>query len=458
VGRIQSWIRLAFIKGVSVMFTTYSEALEWIHARLRLGIKPGLQRMEWMMDKLGNPEKKIKAVHIGGTNGKGSTLTFLRSILEAGGYTVGTFTSPYIEQFNERISVNGKPINDEELLLLANVIRPLADELEKTTLEGPTEFEVITAMSFYYFANVKKVDVVIYEVGLGGRYDSTNILDPIATIITNIGLDHTNILGHTYQEIAFEKAGIIKKGIPVFTAVKQPEALKVIEDQAEIKGSQLDIINQEFSISAHQSREKGEVFSLKIKNQSLAQLEISMIGQHQTENATLAVCVAQYLQQQGLFSITEREIRNGLKKAYWPGRFEILSDNPLVIIDGAHNEEGITAFVHELQSRYEHRYIHIVFAALKDKKLEQMIAKLDKTANQITFVSFDFPRAAKAQELLKISQSQNKWAVEDWKSFLAEEIQNIDTNGMLVITGSLYFIAEVKPYLCKYLKNLSKTL
>ncbi|MCL6571835.1 MAG: bifunctional folylpolyglutamate synthase/dihydrofolate synthase [Bacillus sp. (in: Bacteria)] len=440
------------------MFTTYKEALEWIHARLRLGIKPGLQRMEWMMNKLGNPETKIKAVHVGGTNGKGSTLTFLRSILEAGGYTVGTFTSPYIEQFNERISVNGKPINDEELLLLANVIRPLADELEKTTLEGPTEFEVITAMSFYYFANVKKVDVVIYEVGLGGRYDSTNILDPIATIITNIGLDHTNILGHTYQEIAFEKAGIIKKGIPTFTAVKQPEALKVIEDQSEIKGSQLDRINQEFSISAHQSREKGEVFSLKIKNQSLAQLEICMIGQHQTENATLAVCVAQYLQQQGLFSITEQEIRNGLKKAYWPGRFEILSGNPLVIIDGAHNEEGITAFVHELQSRYEHRYIHMVFAALKDKKLEQMIAKLDKTANQITFVSFDFPRAAKAQELLKISQSQNKWAVEDWKSYLAEEIQNIDTNSMLVITGSLYFIAEVKPYLCKYLKNLSKTM
>jgi dihydrofolate synthase/folylpolyglutamate synthase len=141
----------------------------------------------------------MKTVHIGGTNGKGSTVTFLRSILEAGGYSVGTFTSPYIEQFNERISVNGKPISDEEVLELTNVIAPLADELEDTELGGPTEFEVITAMSFYYFANVNQVDIVLYEVGLGGRFDSTNIIQPIASIITNIGLDHTNILGHSYE-------------------------------------------------------------------------------------------------------------------------------------------------------------------------------------------------------------------------------------------------------------------
>src|SRR3954469_23771105 len=211
------------------MFTTYSEALEWIHARLRLGIKPGLKRMEWMMAKLANPERELKAVHIGGTNGKGSTVTFLQSILEAAGYSVGTFTSPYIEQFNERISVNGKPISDKEILDLTNVIRPLADELEETELGGPTEFEVITAMSFYYFANVNQVDIVLYEVGLGGRFDSTNIIQPIASVITNIGLDHTNILGHTYEEIAFEKAGIIKEGTPTFTAVKNKNAIRVIK-------------------------------------------------------------------------------------------------------------------------------------------------------------------------------------------------------------------------------------
>jgi dihydrofolate synthase / folylpolyglutamate synthase len=440
------------------MFATYKEALEWIHARLRLGIKPGLKRMEWMMDKLGNPETKMKTVHIGGTNGKGSTVTFLRSILEAGGYSVGTFTSPYIEQFNERISVNGKAISDAELLQLANIIRPLADELEETELGGPTEFEVITAMAFHYFATMNKVDVVIFEVGLGGRFDSTNIIQPLASIITNIGLDHTNILGNTYEEIAFEKAGIIKENTAIFTAVKHPGAIKVIEDQADKKKAPLYRLNQEFSISSHKSLYKGEVFDVITQLQTIAQLEIRMIGQHQTENAALAVMAAQFLNQTGSFIIPEQAIRTGLKRAYWPGRFEILSESPLVIIDGAHNEEGITALTHELSTRYQNRSIQIVFAALSDKKLDQMIAKLDKTAAQITFVSFDFPRAAKAEELLKISHSPNKLAVVDWGPFLIEEIQNIDNNSMLVITGSLYFISEVKPFLVNCLKNKISSL
>ncbi|HYK71690.1 MAG TPA: bifunctional folylpolyglutamate synthase/dihydrofolate synthase, partial [Pseudoneobacillus sp.] len=172
------------------MFTTYEQALEWIHSRLRLGIKPGLKRMEWMMEKLDHPERRLKTVHIGGTNGKGSTVTFLRSILQASGFQVGTFTSPYIEQFNERISVNGLSISDKEILELTNIIYPLANELEETELGGPTEFEVITAMSFYYFAKLNPVDIVIYEVGLGGRFDSTNIIHPLASIITSIGMDH----------------------------------------------------------------------------------------------------------------------------------------------------------------------------------------------------------------------------------------------------------------------------
>lgn len=192
------------------MFHTYNEALNWIHSRLRLGIKPGLKRMEWMMEKLNHPERRLRTVHIGGTNGKGSTVTFLRSILQEAGYSVGTFTSPYFEQFNERISVNGTPVTDQEITELANVIFPLAEELEKTELGGPTEFEVITAMSIYYFSKINPVDIVIFEVGLGGRFDSTNIIYPLLSIITSIGLDHTNILGHSISEIAFEKAGIIK--------------------------------------------------------------------------------------------------------------------------------------------------------------------------------------------------------------------------------------------------------
>lgn len=435
------------------MFTTYSEALDWIHARLRLGIKPGLARMEWMMERLGHPELKMKTVHIGGTNGKGSTVTFLRSILEAEGYSVGTFTSPYIEQFNERISVNGKPISDEEIVHLTNIIVPLANELEETELGGPTEFEVITAMSFYYFANVNQVDIVLYEVGLGGRFDSTNIIQPIASIITNIGLDHTSILGHTYEEIAFEKAGIIKEGVPTFTAVKNVNAINVIKEQAKKMHAPLYILNQEFSISSHSPKPTGEEFSLRSANQHFTQLEINMIGQHQTENAALAVMAAQSINQDENFSISENAIRTGLKKAYWPGRFEIISNNPLIIIDGAHNDEGISALVHELSNRYSNYPIHIVFAALKDKKLDQMIAQLDQIADEISFVSFDFPRAAEAVDLYAISHSNNKNFSEKWETHLANCIQNLQPKSVLVVTGSLYFISEAKPYLCEFLKN-----
>ncbi|OLS41518.1 folylpolyglutamate synthase/dihydrofolate synthase family protein [Bacillus sp. MRMR6] len=435
------------------MFTTYNEALEWIHGRLRLGIKPGLKRMEWMMEKLGHPETKVPTVHIGGTNGKGSTVTFLRSILQAEGYRVGTFTSPYIEHFNERISINGVPIRDEEILALTNVIRPLADELELTELGGPTEFEVITAMSFYYFAHCSDVDVVLYEVGLGGRFDSTNIIQPLASIITNIGLDHTNILGNSYEEIAFEKAGIIKPSTPIFTAVKHPGALNVIEAQASDKNATIFRMNHEFFISGHQSLMNGELFSLSYGNQPMKGLEVGMIGEHQTENASLAVMAAQYLNQATAFKISDNAIRKGLKNAYWPARFEVLSENPTVIIDGAHNDEGITALVKEVSSRFTNKPIHIVFAALKDKKLDGMISQLDLIADKISFVSFDFPRASAAEDLLKISSSQNKLAVDDWKSYLQEEIALLEPNDVLIVTGSLYFISEVKPHLCKILKN-----
>lgn len=433
------------------MFTTYSEALNWIHGRLRLGIKPGLKRMQWMMERLGSPEAKLKAIHIGGTNGKGSTVTFLRSILEASGYSVGTFTSPYIEQFNERISVNGQAISDEELIKLVNIIRPLADELEDTDLGAPTEFEVITAMSFYYFAEMNQVDIVLFEVGLGGRFDSTNIITPMASVITNIGLDHTNILGNTYEEIAFEKAGIIKDERPLFTAVQLPGVLKVIEEQAKQKNAPIYRLNKEFFIDAHEPQPKGELFSVTTEFQALANLEISMIGKHQTENATLAIMTAQYLNEKSDFSISEQAIRTGLKAAYWPGRFEIISENPLIIIDGAHNDEGVTRLTTELAERYPNNPIHVVFAALKDKKLDNMIARLDQVAEKISFVSFDYPRAAAANDLLELSTLENKQAIDDWKSYLPEVINTLKGRDLLVITGSLYFISEIKPYLFRIL-------
>lgn len=425
------------------MLQTYEEALAWIHGRLRLGIKPGLKRMEWMMERLGNPERGLKSIHIGGTNGKGSTLTFLRAILEASGRKVGAFTSPYIEQFNERISINGKPIADEDLLKLTNVIKPLSDELEKTELGGPTEFEVITAMSLYYFSEMEPVDIVLYEVGLGGRFDSTNIIHPALSIITSIGLDHTSILGETYEEIAFEKAGIIKEKTPILTAVKQPEALQVIEKKAKEKQAPLFLLGEDFAVVHHRSLENGEQFDLKVSAETILEsLEISMFGQHQTENASLAVAAALQVE-----DISESHIRNGLKKAYWPGRFEIVSTKPFMILDGAHNEEGVKSLVATLKQRFASRDIQIIFAALSDKKLDSMIHLLDEVAAEMTFVDFDFPRAADAKNLYEISNSRKKSASHDWKKAIQDRMENWTEREVLVITGSLYFLSEVKRFL-----------
>jgi dihydrofolate synthase / folylpolyglutamate synthase len=436
------------------MFDTYEQAIDWIHARLRLGIKPGLTRMEWMLERLDHPERRIKTIHIGGTNGKGSTVTFLRSILQGAGYRVGTFTSPYFEQFNERISINGQPINDQELIELTNVIKPLADELDQTELGGPTEFEVITAMSLYYFAKMSPVDVAIYEVGLGGRFDSTNVIHPLLSIITSIGLDHTAILGDTYEQIAFEKAGIIKNGVSVITGVKQPEALDVIRKKAIEGKSPLYHLGDEFSTSSRESLERGEQFSFSSMFGQIQKLKTTMIGSHQVDNAACAVMASHVLANYYSFMIEEKHIREGLTQAYWPGRLEILSENPLVLIDGAHNEEGINALAREINSRYADKKISILFAALKDKKLDKMIATLEEATDQLTFTTFDFPRAASAEELMEVgSNSGTKSIAVDYRNYLDKKINELNKDEIFIITGSLYFLSEAKPYIVNVLKN-----
>ena len=436
------------------MFDTYEQAIEWIHARLRLGIKPGLSRMEWMLEKLDHPERRIKTIHVGGTNGKGSTVTFLRSILECAGYRVGTFTSPYFEHFNERISINGQQITDQELVYLTNIIKPLADELEGAELGGPTEFEVITAMSIYYFAKMSPVDVVIYEVGLGGRFDSTNVIHPLLSIITSIGLDHTAILGDTYEEIAFEKAGIIKSGVSVITGVKQPEALEVIRSKATEMKSSMYQLEEDFFTSSRKSLKSGEQFTFSSMFKTSENLEISMIGSHQVDNASLAVMAAQILTNYYSFLIEEFHMREGLKQAYWPGRLEILSENPFVLIDGAHNEEGINALASAIKTRYANKKVSILFAALKDKKLDKMIKTLEEVAHQLIFTSFDFPRAATAEELMAVGNNKDKKTITvHYQNFLHQKINQLVEDEILIVTGSLYFLSTVKPVITNVLKN-----
>jgi dihydrofolate synthase / folylpolyglutamate synthase len=430
----------------------YEQAVEWIHSRLRLGIKPGLMRMNRLLGELENPHQKLKTVHIAGTNGKGSTVTFLRNVLQESGYTVGTFTSPYFERFNERISLNGDPVSDEDLTWLVEKIKPIAESMEQSEWGAPSEFEVITAMSFYYFAELKPVDLVLYEVGLGGRLDSTNVITPMVSVITSIGMDHMQFLGNRMEDIAYEKAGIIKRNVPVISGVHQPEARKVIEETALERESDLIQLGHDFSVKRLALLEKGERFEYRSQLQHDF-FDLSMIGTHQINNAAVAIKVVELLVENHEMKIGPEHINAGLKKASWPGRMEALSDTREIYIDGAHNPEGVAALVKTIKERFIHKKVTVLFSALHDKELRPMITHLEEAVDSIGFTTFDFPRVASVEELYEVSSHPNKAEVHDWKEYLKDKTTVMQDDEVLLITGSLYFLSEVKPYLLPLLEN-----
>ncbi|WP_226583429.1 bifunctional folylpolyglutamate synthase/dihydrofolate synthase [Halobacillus litoralis] len=421
----------------------YREALKWIHSREKFKVKPGLKRMEWLMERLDHPEKRIQAVHIAGTNGKGSTVSFLRYILNEQGYAVGTFTSPYIERFNERISVNGIPITDELLAELVEKIKPLAEELRLTPLGEPTEFEIITAMAMVHFSQIN-LDYVLVETGLGGTYDSTNIVKPLLSVITNIGHDHMNILGSTIEEIAGEKAGIIKPGIPVVTGVKQETARKVIQQKAYETGSTVHVLGDDFHVDHLESTAEGEWFTFSNGSFTSDDLWLStMKGPHQVENAGVAVQAAEALRSIGV-KVERSLYKDGIKKTKWPARFEMVRTSPLTIIDGAHNEEGTAALVETMKCHYQGRKVILVYAALEDKPVKKMMNALNEVVDHAFTTTFDFPRALSAQDLARLSSIDETTAVSNYKDALKCAAEAAGENGILLITGSLYFISKVR--------------
>jgi dihydrofolate synthase / folylpolyglutamate synthase len=435
-------------KGMHHMFQTSEDVIKWVHDRKKFGIKPGLERMEWMMEKLDHPERRLRAVHIGGTNGKGSTIAFLRSILQEGGSEVGTFTSPYVESFHERISVDGVPISDEDLIKVAEVIKPLAEQLETTDLGAPTEFEIITAMAFYYFARIHPVDILLVEVGLGGRLDSTNIIHPFVSVITSIGYDHMNILGDNLMDIAMEKAGIFKSGQPVITGVRNKEILEKYEEIVKENRTALYKLGEEFTYEdLGPTEDGGEAFTVKTLYKTYENLEISMTGRHQIENATLAVMIAEYLRQFYAIYLEEEHIREGLKKAYWPARFEVVSQKPTIILDSAHNKEGIDSLVETVNRHYPDKKGTILFTALKDKPFSNMIQALEKLGYPIFFTEIDDARAATAEALFETARTDQKEIVTDWKGFLSKKISSQPEDELIIVCGSIYFVSEVKSVL-----------
>lgn len=413
----------------------YLDSLHWIHERTKFGIKPGVKRMKWMLDKLGNPEEKIQAVHVVGTNGKGSTVSYLREALVANNYEIGTFTSPFIVTFNERISINGTPITDDELVELVQIVKPISERLESETDLGPaTEFEIITLMMFVYFGTVHPVDFVIIEAGLGALNDSTNVFQPIMTVLTSIGLDHTNILGDTYMDIAREKAGVIKPSVPLVYAIKPKDALHFVREVVEKnynKGLELD---RDFHVLSDDTE-----FTYRYGSYELENIQLKMIGQHQHENAALAITTLIEMYQRGMIQLNFNTMIEAIEHTTWSGRIEKVQEQPLILIDGAHNKESIDALVDTLKQYYSDKKIDVLFAAIDGKPIGKMMNSIEEIANRFYVTTFDFPKALPIDAVYDYLEHHHIEKVQDYPQF----IEKYDGE-LLVVTGSLYFISEVR--------------
>ncbi|MGL4334779.1 MAG: bifunctional folylpolyglutamate synthase/dihydrofolate synthase [Lactococcus garvieae] len=422
---------------------TIETALEWIHSRLKFNIRPGLTRIEALLKWLGNPEKELSMIHVAGTNGKGSTVAFTRGILEQLDLTVATFTSPFIATFGERMAINGHPIPDDKLIMYVEQLKPFVEEMDKDeSLAGITEFEIITALAFRYFAD-EHVDVALIEVGLGGLLDSTNVIQPVATAITTIGMDHMDILGDTLEKIAAQKAGIIKPNTPLVTGKIADEALAVIAQTAQKNQAQ----HYQYGIDYQVEILENERFNYKDDEIHLLNLEKALLGLHQIDNAALAVKLTMvYAQKVGL-SLSEEAIRKGLKRTFWPARMEEISRAPLTLLDGAHNVHAMQRLLENLKNEFSGRKITIFFSALVTKDIPEMIKMLQTVDNsELILTTFDYPKALKLEDFTYLKK-ENVALAEDWKSTYSALKANLQKDDVLLMTGSLYFMSQIRAYI-----------
>ena len=408
----------------------------------------GLERMVELLALRGNPHLKLKVIHIGGTNGKGSTIAFLKTMLERVGLRVGVFSSPYLIHYTDQISINGESISEARLERLMADYRSLLEGEHVSALQGTTEFEIITAIAYDYFAS-EEVDVAIMEVGMGGLLDSTNVCQPILTGITTIGLDHVALLGDTLEAIAEQKAGMIKQGIPLVTGNIVPEALAVIDQMAEVKQATRIIYGRDYQVSHQESTVTGEVFDY---SSSLRQgrFQTGLLGIHQIENAGMAITLLDtYCQETGRELASNDIVAQALVATSWPGRLEVVCKDPLMILDGAHNPHAIKALIETLQERFADYHKEILFTCIKTKALEDMLDLLEKMPDsQLTLTHFDDSRATDESVLKETAKSRNL-NYQSWQDFLEQKLtdRKEEKKTVRIVTGSLYFLSQVRAYL-----------
>ncbi|HHZ18029.1 MAG TPA: bifunctional folylpolyglutamate synthase/dihydrofolate synthase [Acholeplasmataceae bacterium] len=417
------------------MFTDTKELVAWIETQKRLVPKVSLERMRRLCATYGNPQEGLKYIHVGGTNGKGSTVSYLTAILRSAGYNVGMFISPYVDVFNERIACNGRYISDAELLDIGNYIIAKYPLLDAEDIPRPSFFEFMTLMAFVYFSRLPGLDYVILEVGLGGLLDATNIITPLVTVIASISYDHEKILGSTLSEIAANKLGIVKPGVPL-VAIRNDEVLDMFISVTREKQSELFLVaNDELE------NVKATLEATEFDYRAHKGLRVNLLGFHQAENAALAVRTAEVLRDKCGISLTDADIRAGLLKAKWPGRLQLISKEPPVLLDGAHNPGGISRLVEFLRAVKGERFLRIVFAASADKDKPEMIALLDEIADEIVFTRFGYKRSDAAENLYCLSRHPRKRIVAYWRELFASALNEKGT--MTVFCGSLYFVSEI---------------
>ncbi len=426
------------------MFSQIGDIERFLHNRqAALGMNFGLERMSLLLEKLGNPHHGQKYIHIAGSNGKGSTLQFLKAILIQAGYKTASFTSPYLERLNEQLKINEEMITDWELVEVFRKIWPAVEEMDQEG-KGPTQFEILTAAAFQYF-HEQNPDVVLLETGLGGRLDTTNVVQPLLSVITTISLEHTNILGDTLAEIAFEKAGIIKKEIPVISGVTEEEPAQVIREKAKTESASCIEMGRDFMVKNIKQSGGSQTFTYQYGKTSAENLRINMLGAHQIHNAALAVTAACVIREQYGFAISEEAIKKGVEMARWKGRFEEVSEHPAVLLDGAHNPAGTEVLIKTLKDVYPGKKYVFVFSAFRDKDYQTMLRQLEKEAKSIILTEFEHERAASLEELNQI-QSDKVQAWKDWHQAIREGLKAAEEeNALLVITGSLHFLMLVRP-------------
>jgi len=439
-------------EGSKRVLQDYNEAVEWINGLIAFGIRPGLGRIELLMERLENPQRKLKFIHVAGTNGKGSSCAFLTSTLMEAGFDVGTFTSPYITKFTNRFQFNGQDIPEATLVSLSNRILPLVEEIADSELGSPTMFEVSTAIAILYFAEECYPDVVVWETGLGGRMDVTNIVTPIVSLITNIGMDHTDVLGDTIEQIANEKAGIIKPGVPVVSCVEQPEAIEVLRKTAQEQRSTLYLLGEQFNYERLEGDDHEQSMNFHGPFRGLV-LGLSLLGEHQCKNAAGVMMVLEVLRQYMAFVLEDEAILTGFRSTAWAGRLELVNDEPRIVLDGAHNPEGAQMLARSIPGIYKYRKLNLMMGMLANKHHRGYLEHILPIVDTLILTEPDFRKKMDVEALHDIveqlketkAKANLKIIVErDWKKALELLMSRTEREDLGVVTGTLYMISDVR--------------